>query len=172
MASQVYLKIEDLHVEVEGNEILKGLSLEIKGGEVHALMGPNGSGKSTLAYALAGHRVDEVTSGRVDLNGQDLLEMEPDERSRAGLFLCFQYPSEISGVSVANFLRTASTPAGRKATRSLWPSSARSCANKWSGSRWIPHSPAVISTRASPGARRSAARSYDGPLGAQHRHLG
>lgn len=107
MASQIYLKIEDLHVEVEGNEILKGVSLEIKGGEVHALMGPNGSGKSTLAYALAGHPRYEVTAGRVYLNGEDLLEMEPDERSRAGLFLCFQYPSEISGVSVANFLRTA-----------------------------------------------------------------
>jgi len=107
MASEVYLKIEDLHVEVEGNEILKGVSLEIKGGEVHALMGPNGSGKSTLAYALAGHPRYEVTAGRVWLNGQDLLEMEPDERSRAGLFLCFQYPSEISGVTVANFLRSA-----------------------------------------------------------------
>lgn len=107
MASEIYLKIEDLHVEVEGNQILKGVSLEIKGGEVHALMGPNGSGKSTLAYALAGHPRYEVTSGRVYLNGQDLLEMEPDERARAGLFLAFQYPSEISGVTVANFLRTA-----------------------------------------------------------------
>jgi len=82
MASEVFLKIEDLHVEVEGNEILKGVSLEIKGGEVHALMGPNGSGKSTLAYALAGHPRYEVTGGRVYLNGQDLLEMEPDERAR------------------------------------------------------------------------------------------
>ena len=107
MASEVFLKIEDLHVEVEGNEILKGVSLEIKGGEVHALMGPNGSGKSTLAYALAGHPRYEVTGGRVYLNGQDLLEMEPDERARAGLFLAFQYPAEISGVTVANFLRTA-----------------------------------------------------------------
>lgn len=107
MASDTYLKVEDLHVEVEGNEILKGISLEIKGGEVHALMGPNGSGKSTLAYALAGHPRYEITSGRVLLDGEDIIEMDPDERSRAGLFLAFQYPSEITGVSVANFLRTA-----------------------------------------------------------------
>lgn len=105
--SDVYLKVEDLHVEVEGNEILKGVSLEIKGGEVHALMGPNGSGKSTLSYALAGHPRYEVTSGRVLLNGEDLFDMDVDERARAGLFLAFQYPSEISGVSMANFLRTA-----------------------------------------------------------------
>jgi len=107
MAQEIYLKVEDLHVEIEGKEILKGLSLEVKGGEVHALMGPNGSGKSTLSYALAGHPRYEVTRGRVLLNGEDLLEMDVDERSRAGLFLAFQYPSEISGVSMANFLRTA-----------------------------------------------------------------
>lgn len=107
MAQETYLKVEDLHVEIEGKEILKGLSLEVKGGEVHALMGPNGSGKSTLSYALAGHPRYEVTRGRVLLNGEDLLEMEVDERARAGLFLAFQYPSEITGVSMANFLRTA-----------------------------------------------------------------
>lgn len=107
MSSEVFLKVEDLRVEIEGQEILKGVSLEIKGGEVHALMGPNGSGKSTLAYALAGHPRYEVTGGRVLLQGEDLLDMDPDERARAGLFLAFQYPSEIGGVSVANFLRTA-----------------------------------------------------------------
>lgn len=107
MASDTYLKVEDLHVEVEGKEILKGVSLEIRSGEVHALMGPNGSGKSTLAYALAGHPRYEITSGRVFLNDDDIVEMDPDERSREGLFLAFQYPSEITGVSVANFLRTA-----------------------------------------------------------------
>lgn len=105
--SEVFLKVEDLHVEIEGKEILKGVSLEVKGGEVHALMGPNGSGKSTLSYALAGHPRYEITGGRAYLNGEDLLEMEVDERARAGLFLAFQYPSEISGVSMANFLRTA-----------------------------------------------------------------
>jgi len=107
MSQATYLKVEDLHVEIEGKEILKGVSLEVKGGEVHALMGPNGSGKSTLSYALAGHPRYEVTSGRVLLDGEDLLEMEVDERARAGLFLAFQYPSEISGVSMANFLRAA-----------------------------------------------------------------
>jgi len=107
MAQGTYLKVEDLHVEIEGKEILKGVSLEIKGGEVHALMGPNGSGKSTLAYALAGHPRYEVTRGRVLLNGEDLLDMEVDERARAGLFLAFQYPAEITGVPMANFLRTA-----------------------------------------------------------------
>lgn len=101
------LVVENLHVSVEGNEILKGLSLEVKTGEVHAIMGPNGSGKSTLAYTLMGHPRYDVTEGTVTLDGMDLLAMEPDERARAGLFLAFQYPSEVSGVTVANFLRTA-----------------------------------------------------------------
>lgn len=101
------LVIEGLHGTVEGKEILRGVTLTVRGGEVHALMGPNGSGKSTLAYILSGHPKYEVTGGRVLLGGEDLLAMEPDERARAGLFLAFQYPCAIPGVSVANFLRTA-----------------------------------------------------------------
>jgi Fe-S cluster assembly ATP-binding protein len=104
------LKIEDLQVRVadeEDAEILKGVNLEIEAGEIHAVMGPNGSGKSTLAKVLAGHPAYEVTSGRVMFQGEDLLEMEADERARAGVFLAFQYPVEIPGVSIANFLRTA-----------------------------------------------------------------
>jgi Fe-S cluster assembly ATP-binding protein len=106
------LKIEDLHARVAadegaGEEILKGLDLEIGAGEIHAVMGPNGSGKSTLAKVLAGHPAYEVTSGSVTFQGEDLLEMEADERARAGVFLAFQYPVEIAGVSIANFLRTA-----------------------------------------------------------------
>lgn len=103
------LKIENLHACLSDGEtkILKGLNLEVPRGEVHAIMGPNGSGKSTLAKVLAGHPSYEVTDGSVRMDGQDLLEMEVDERSRAGFFLAFQYPMEIPGVSNANFLRTA-----------------------------------------------------------------
>jgi Fe-S cluster assembly ATP-binding protein len=101
------LEIKDLHVTVEDNEILKGLNLTVKQGEVHAMMGPNGSGKSTLSYALMGHPKYEVTSGEIQFLGEDLLELEADERSRLGLFLAFQYPVAIPGVTLANFLRTA-----------------------------------------------------------------
>jgi len=101
------LVVKDLHVSVEGKEILKGLSLEVGKGEVHALMGPNGSGKSTLANTLMGHPRYEVTSGDVLFKGKSLLGMATDERSRAGLFLAFQYPVAIPGVTVSNFLRTA-----------------------------------------------------------------
>lgn len=101
------LEIRNLHVRVDDTEILKGVDLTIKQGEIHALMGPNGSGKSTLAYALMGHPSYEVTSGQVIFEGRDVLEMEPDERSRLGIFLAFQYPVGIPGVSVANFLRSA-----------------------------------------------------------------
>ena len=101
------LKIEDLHVRIEGNEILKGLSLTVLQGEVHAIMGPNGTGKSTLAYTLMGHPSYEVTGGRAMFKGQNILELPPDERSHLGLFLAFQYPVAIPGVTVANFLRTA-----------------------------------------------------------------
>ncbi|HET6871870.1 MAG TPA: Fe-S cluster assembly ATPase SufC [Sporolactobacillaceae bacterium] len=105
--SQTSLKIEDLRVSIEGKEIVKGLNLEINGGEIHAVMGPNGTGKSTLASALMGHPKYEITGGTVTFNGENLFEMEVDERARAGLFLAMQYPSEVSGVTNADFLRTA-----------------------------------------------------------------
>lgn len=101
------LEIKDLHVSVEDHEILKGLSLSVGDGELHAIMGPNGSGKSTLGYTLAGREDYEVTSGSIMLDGQDLLEMEANERAAAGVFLAFQYPVEIPGVNNAYFLRAA-----------------------------------------------------------------
>jgi Fe-S cluster assembly ATP-binding protein len=101
------LEINQLHVAIGDKEIVKGLTLTIRQGEVHALMGPNGTGKSTLSKAIAGHPDYTITSGDVLLDGKSILAMEPDERSRAGLFLAFQYPSEIPGVSIANFLRAA-----------------------------------------------------------------
>ena len=101
------LVIKDLHVAVEGREILKGVNLAVHQGETHALMGPNGSGKSTLASALMGHPNYEVTHGEVLLDGENMLEVSPDERAKKGLFLAFQYPMSIPGVSVANFLRLA-----------------------------------------------------------------
>ncbi|MGH3106013.1 MAG: Fe-S cluster assembly ATPase SufC [Rubrobacteraceae bacterium] len=101
------LKIENLRVEIDGNEIVKGLDLEVGKGEIHAIMGPNGSGKSTFANVLLGHPRYEVTEGTVTFEGEDVLELEPDERAKLGMFLAFQYPSEVPGVSVANFLRTA-----------------------------------------------------------------
>jgi Fe-S cluster assembly ATP-binding protein len=101
------LKIEDLQVEIDGQEIVKGLNLEVGKGEIHAIMGPNGSGKSTLANVLMGHPRYEVTGGSVTFQGEDIFELEPDERAKLGMFLAFQYPSEVPGVSVANFLRTA-----------------------------------------------------------------
>ena len=101
------LEIRNLHVSIEDKEILKGLDLTIEQGKVHAIMGPNGTGKSTLAYSLMGHPSYTVTEGEVIFKGQNVLELEPDERSRLGLFLAFQYPVAIPGVTVANFLRTA-----------------------------------------------------------------
>ncbi|HEO8420983.1 Fe-S cluster assembly ATPase SufC [Niallia sp. FSL W8-0635] len=105
--SQPKLVINDLHVSIEEKEIIKGLNLEVKGGEIHAIMGPNGTGKSTLSSAIMGHPKYEVTSGEVILDDEAVLEMEVDERARAGLFLAMQYPSEISGVTNADFLRSA-----------------------------------------------------------------
>ncbi|MEO8355754.1 MAG: Fe-S cluster assembly ATPase SufC [Chloroflexota bacterium] len=101
------LEIKNLHVSIEGKEILNGLDLTIEQGKVHAIMGPNGTGKSTLAYTLMGHPSYTVTEGEVFFKGQNVLELEPDERSRLGIFLAFQYPVSIPGVTVANFLRTA-----------------------------------------------------------------
>jgi Fe-S cluster assembly ATP-binding protein len=101
------LVVEDLHASVEGNEILRGLDLVIQEGELHALMGPNGSGKSTLAKVIAGHPAYTVTRGRVLFKGEDLLAMEVDERARRGLFMAFQYPSEIPGVTIGQFMRQA-----------------------------------------------------------------
>jgi Fe-S cluster assembly ATP-binding protein len=101
------LKITNLHVKIESTEILKGVSLTLEKGKVHALMGPNGSGKSTLANVLMGNPKYEITQGKIELDGVDITHAAPDERAKAGLFLSFQYPSEITGVSIANFLRTA-----------------------------------------------------------------
>ena len=107
MAAEPILQIEGLEVAVEDTPILKGVDLAVPQGEVHALMGPNGSGKSTLAYALAGHPRYEITGGRALFDGQDIAEMEADERARLGLFLAMQYPVEVPGVSVMNFLRSS-----------------------------------------------------------------
>jgi Fe-S cluster assembly ATP-binding protein len=105
--SEVILSVRDLTADVDGNQILKGLNLEVKAGEIHAIMGPNGSGKSTFSKVLAGHPAYEVTGGEVIFMGQNLLEMEPEERAIAGIFLAFQYPIEIPGVSNLDFLRVA-----------------------------------------------------------------
>ena len=101
------LEVKDLHASVNGKEILRGINLSIKKGEVHAIMGPNGSGKSTLSSVLVGHPAFEVTKGSVSFDGQDLLALSPEDRSHAGLFLSFQYPVEIPGVSMVNFMRAA-----------------------------------------------------------------
>jgi Fe-S cluster assembly ATP-binding protein len=105
--SEVVLSVRDLTAEVDGTPILKGLNLEVRSGEIHAIMGPNGSGKSTFSKVLAGHPAYEVTGGEVTFLGQNLLEMEPEERARSGIFLAFQYPLEIPGVSNLDFLRVA-----------------------------------------------------------------
>lgn len=109
MSDSSILKVSGLHAKVAGEDIniLKGVNLELRAGEIHAIMGPNGSGKSTLAKVIAGHPGYEVTAGDVVFRGEDILELEPDERSQEGVFLAFQYPVEIPGVSIANFLRTA-----------------------------------------------------------------
>ena len=107
MMADYTLEIKDLHVSIEGNEILKGINLTINSGEFHAVMGPNGTGKSTLAAAVMGHPKFDVTQGSITLNGEDVLAMEVDERARAGLFLAMQYPSEVGGVTTSDFLRSS-----------------------------------------------------------------
>ena len=101
------LSVENLRITIAGQEIVRGLSLTVPRGEVHAVMGPNGSGKSTLAKVIAGHPDYQVTAGKITMDGENLLDLEPDERARKGLFLAFQYPSEVPGVTIANFLRAA-----------------------------------------------------------------
>jgi Fe-S cluster assembly ATP-binding protein len=134
------LSIKGLHATIEGKEILKGLDLEVKAGEVHAIMGPNGSGKSTLANVLAGRSEYEVTGGNVSYFGKDLLALPPEERAWKGIFLAFQYPVEIPGVSNMNFLRTAlnekrrQTAKRNSAARIFW----RLSANVPSWWRWTP----------------------------------
>lgn len=115
-----FLDIKDLHVRVEDKEILRGVDLQIKGGEIHVIMGPNGTGKSTLASALMGHPRYEVTEGQVLLDGESVLDMEVDERARHGIFLAMQYPAEVSGVTNSNFLRAA-VNAGRDKPMGLFP---------------------------------------------------
>ena len=101
------LSIKNIHASIDGKQILKGLNLEVKAGEVHAIMGPNGGGKSTLASVLAGRPEFEVTDGTAEFEGKDLLEMSPEDRAKEGLFLAFQYPVEIPGVNTTNFIKTA-----------------------------------------------------------------
>ncbi|HUY10680.1 MAG TPA: Fe-S cluster assembly ATPase SufC [Candidatus Dormibacteraeota bacterium] len=122
MSGRSSLRVEGLRVSVEGTEILRGIDLEVEAGKIHALMGPNGSGKSTLALSLAGHPHYEITAGSASLDGEPLLDLSPERRARAGLFLSFQYPAAIPGVKVANFLHAA-----RQAVRpgSLTPSAFR-----------------------------------------------
>ena len=155
------LEIRDLHVTVDAEgapkEILKGVDLTVTG-ETHAIMGPNGSGKSTLAYSIAGHPKYTVTGGQVTLDGADVLAMTVDERARAGLFLAMQYPVEVPGVSVANFLRTAATAMRGEAPKlRTWVKEVNEAMER--AARWTRPSPSAASTRASPAARRSATRS-------------
>ena len=130
------LEVKNLKAVIAGQEILRGLDLTVNAGEVHAIMGPNGSGKSTFAQVIAGRADYEVTSGTVEFKGVDILELEPEERAREGIFLGFQYPVEIPGVNNAYLLKAALN-AKRKSTPS---NSSRSLGRKWRCWTWIPHS--------------------------------
>lgn len=131
------LSIKNLKVSVEGNEILKGLDLEIKPGEVHAIMGPNGSGKSTLSATLAGREEYEVTEGEVTFKGKDLLELDPEDRAGEGVFLAFQYPVEIPGVSNHFSCRRRSTRCANTANRSRWIALTSPISSKRRSHCWI-----------------------------------
>ena len=156
------LEIKNLHVEIDGKKILNGLDLTVNTGEVHAIMGPNGSGKSTLAYVLAGKADYEVTEGEVLLDGENVLEMEPDERAAKGVFLAFQYPIEIPGVATMTFLRTALNAQRKKrgeaelTTPEFMKRVRETAAQALDRSRTCC---AAASMSASPAARRSATRS-------------
>jgi Fe-S cluster assembly ATP-binding protein len=148
MTMTAALEVTNLHVNIGENRILKGIDLHVKQGEIHALMGPNGSGKSTLAYSLAGHPAYVPTAGQATFDGHDLLEMEADERSRAGLFLAFQYPVAVPGVTVAKFLRQA-VNSRRKAINPddagmPIPEFRRCCATRWIFWASIRSSPGAI----------------------------
>ena len=159
------LEIKNLHVALEdGTEIVKGVDLSVASNEVHAIMGPNGSGKSTLAYALMGHPAYEITEGQILLDGEDVTELGADERAQRGLFLAFQYPHAIPGVTVTNFLRTAinatrKARAAARKTRCRSPSSARSSWQRWSASASRASSRRATSTTGFQAARRSGSRS-------------
>ena len=155
------LEIKNLHAEIDGKQILRGLDLTVPKGEIHAIMGPNGSGKSTLAYILAGKEDYEVTEGSVTWNGEDLLEMEPDERAQAGVFLAFQYPMEIPGVASMTFLRTAINALRKSARRGRYHHPRFYQARPREGGdaqHVVRHAESVRSMSGSPAARRSAMR--------------
>ena len=158
------LEIKNLHVSHEetGKEIVKGVDLAVDIGQVHAIMGPNGSGKSTLAYALMGHPAYEITEGEILFDGENLVELGADERAQRGLFLAFQYPHAVPGVTVTNFLRSAinsirKARTAARTTRSRSPSSARSCSGRWRSSRSPASSRSATSTTAS---RAASARRW------------
>lgn len=152
------LVIKDLHANIDETPILKGVNLEIPKGEVHAIMGPNGSGKSTLSKIIAGHDDYDVKSGTVTMGGVNLLEMDVDERSRAGVFLAFQYPAEVPGVSNANFIRAALQARMPDGEEQMQLNTTKTYTQKWMCWKWTASLPVVQSTRVSLVARKSVTR--------------